>query len=145
MGQRAAGVNAIRPDIIITPLARDEFNGRPSEGYRHLPELSTAGRCGTSDEVATLSLPFLDPDGAFITQRLPDRRWRRRVQVLRSARAGPMRCPSRGPERAPHGPRRDVRSAEHCDLGSGEENRQPPARRPGTGRAQRPSARKRVA
>jgi len=60
-GAAAAGVNAISPDIIITPLARDEFNGRPSEGYSHLPGLSTAGRCGTSDEVATLSAPLLGP------------------------------------------------------------------------------------
>jgi NAD(P)-dependent dehydrogenase (short-subunit alcohol dehydrogenase family) len=66
-GKRGARVNAISPGIVITPLARDELTGPRGAGYRHMLELSPAGRAGTPDEIATLGALLLGPDGAFIT------------------------------------------------------------------------------
>jgi len=48
-GKRGARVNTISPDIIFTPLARDEPNGPRGEGYRRMIDLSAAGRDGTPD------------------------------------------------------------------------------------------------
>ncbi|HET9061568.1 MAG TPA: hypothetical protein VFN61_16770 [Acidimicrobiales bacterium] len=51
--KRGAGVNTISPDIVITPLARDELTGTRSEGYRRMIELSPVGRAGTSGKSPT--------------------------------------------------------------------------------------------
>jgi NAD(P)-dependent dehydrogenase (short-subunit alcohol dehydrogenase family) len=65
-GKRGARVNTISPDIIITPLARDELTGPRGEGYRRMIELCPAGRAGTPDEVGTVGALLMGPDGAFI-------------------------------------------------------------------------------
>lgn len=66
-GQRGARINAISPGIIITPLARDEMTGPRGAGYRHMIEVSAAGRAGTPDEVGTVGALLMGPDGGFIT------------------------------------------------------------------------------
>jgi NAD(P)-dependent dehydrogenase (short-subunit alcohol dehydrogenase family) len=66
-GNREARINAISPGIVMTPLARDELTGPRGEGYRHMIEVSAAGRAGTPDEVANVAALMLGPDGAFIT------------------------------------------------------------------------------
>ena len=66
-GKRAARVNTISPGIIITPLARDELSGPRGDGYRHMIELSAAGRAGTPDEVGNVAALLMGPDGGFIT------------------------------------------------------------------------------
>jgi NAD(P)-dependent dehydrogenase (short-subunit alcohol dehydrogenase family) len=66
-GNRDARINAISPGIIMTPLARDELTGPRGEGYRHMIEVSAAGRAGTPDEVANVAALMLGPEGAFIT------------------------------------------------------------------------------
>jgi NAD(P)-dependent dehydrogenase (short-subunit alcohol dehydrogenase family) len=66
-GKRGARVNSISPGIIMTPLAKDELSGPRGEGYRRMIELSSAGRVGTPDEVATVAALLMGPDGAFIT------------------------------------------------------------------------------
>lgn len=66
-GERGARVNAISPGIIMTPLARDEFNGSNGAGYRRMVELAPAGRAGTPDEVATVAELLMSERGAFIT------------------------------------------------------------------------------
>ena len=66
-GKRGARVNTISPGIIITPVARDEFSGPRGAAYRHMIEVSPAGRAGTPDEVATVAALLMGPDGAFIT------------------------------------------------------------------------------
>jgi len=66
-GKRGARVNTISPGIIITPLAKDELTGPRGEGYRHMIEVSAAGRAGTPDEVGTVGALLMGPDGAFIT------------------------------------------------------------------------------
>ena len=66
-GKRGARINAISPGIIITPLANDELRGPRGAGYRHMIEISAAGRAGTPDEVATVGALLMGPDGAFIT------------------------------------------------------------------------------
>lgn len=65
--RRGARVNTISPGIVITPLAADELTGPRGEGYRHMIELSPAGRAGTPDEVATVAALLMGPDGGFIT------------------------------------------------------------------------------
>jgi NAD(P)-dependent dehydrogenase (short-subunit alcohol dehydrogenase family) len=65
--ERGARINCMSPGIVITPLANDELAGPRGEGYRHMLELSPAGRAGTPDEIATLGALLLGPDGAFIT------------------------------------------------------------------------------
>lgn len=55
------------PGIIITPLANDELKGPRGPGYRRMIEVSAAGRAGTSDEVGTVGVFLMGPDGAFIT------------------------------------------------------------------------------
>jgi NAD(P)-dependent dehydrogenase (short-subunit alcohol dehydrogenase family) len=66
-GKRGARVNTISPGIIFTPLAREELNGPRGAGYRHMIEVSAAGRGGTPDEVGTVAALLMGPDGAFIT------------------------------------------------------------------------------
>jgi len=66
-GKRGARINTISPGIIITPLAKDEFNGPRGAGYRRMIEISAAGRAGTPDEVGNVAALLLGPDGAFIT------------------------------------------------------------------------------
>jgi len=66
-GKRGARVNTISPGIIITPLARDELSGPRGAGYRHMIEVSAAGRAGTPDEVATVAALLMGAEGAFIT------------------------------------------------------------------------------
>jgi len=66
-GKRGARVNTISPGIIITPLAKDELTGPRGEGYRHMIEVSAAGRAGTPDEVGAVGALLMGTDGAFIT------------------------------------------------------------------------------
>ena len=66
-GKRGARVNTISPGIIITPLANDELKGPRGPGYRHMLEISAAGRAGTPDEVGTVGALLMGSDGAFIT------------------------------------------------------------------------------
>lgn len=66
-GKRGARVNTISPGIIITPLANDELKGPRGAGYRHMIEVSAAGRAGTPDEVGTVGALLMGADGAFIT------------------------------------------------------------------------------
>jgi NAD(P)-dependent dehydrogenase (short-subunit alcohol dehydrogenase family) len=66
-GKRGARVNTISPGIIFTPLAKDEMEGPRGAGYRHMIEVSAAGRGGTPDEVGTIGALLMGPDGAFIT------------------------------------------------------------------------------
>jgi NAD(P)-dependent dehydrogenase (short-subunit alcohol dehydrogenase family) len=66
-GKRGARINTISPGIIITPLAKDELNGPRGAGYRHMIEISAAGRAGTPDEVGNVAALLMGPDGAFIT------------------------------------------------------------------------------
>jgi NAD(P)-dependent dehydrogenase (short-subunit alcohol dehydrogenase family) len=65
--KRGARVNSISPCIIITPLANDELKGPRGAGYRHMMEISAAGRVGPPDEVGTVGALLMGPDGAFIT------------------------------------------------------------------------------
>jgi NAD(P)-dependent dehydrogenase (short-subunit alcohol dehydrogenase family) len=66
-GKRGARINAISPGIIVTPLAKDELSGPRGEGYRHMIQVSAAGRAGTPDEVGTVGALLMGPDGGFIT------------------------------------------------------------------------------
>jgi NAD(P)-dependent dehydrogenase (short-subunit alcohol dehydrogenase family) len=66
-GKRGARVNTISPGIIFTPLAKDEFAGPRGPGYRHMIEVSAAGRVGTPDEVANVAALLMGPEGGFIT------------------------------------------------------------------------------
>ncbi len=66
-GRRGARVNTISPDIIITPLAKDELTGPRGPGYRRMIELSPVGRAGTPDEVGNVGALLMGLDGAFIT------------------------------------------------------------------------------
>jgi len=66
-GKRGARVNTISPGIIITPLANDELKGPRGSGYRHMIEVSAAGRAGTPDEVGIVGALLMGPDGAFFT------------------------------------------------------------------------------
>lgn len=66
-GARGARINTISPGIIMTPLAKDELTGPRGEGYRHMIEVSVAGRAGTPDEIATVAALLMGPDGGFFT------------------------------------------------------------------------------
>jgi NAD(P)-dependent dehydrogenase (short-subunit alcohol dehydrogenase family) len=66
-GKRGARINTISPGIIITPLAKDEFNGPRGAGYKHMIEVSAAGRAGTPDEVGNVAALLMGSEGAFIT------------------------------------------------------------------------------
>jgi NAD(P)-dependent dehydrogenase (short-subunit alcohol dehydrogenase family) len=65
--KRGARVNTISPGIIMTPLAKDELSGPRAAGYRHMLEVSPAGRAGTPDEVGNVGALLMGPDGGFIT------------------------------------------------------------------------------
>jgi NAD(P)-dependent dehydrogenase (short-subunit alcohol dehydrogenase family) len=66
-GKRGARINTISPGIIITPLAKDEFNGPRGAGYKHMIEVCAAGRAGTPDEVGTVAALLMGCEGTFIT------------------------------------------------------------------------------
>ena len=66
-GDRGARVNSISPGIILTPLAQDEMSGPGSAGYRRMIETCSAGRVGTTDEVASAAAFLLGPEAGFIT------------------------------------------------------------------------------
>ena len=66
-GKRGARINTISPGIIVTPLAKDELTGPRGAGYRHMIEVSAAGRAGTPDEVGSVGALLMGADGAFIT------------------------------------------------------------------------------
>jgi NAD(P)-dependent dehydrogenase (short-subunit alcohol dehydrogenase family) len=66
-GKRGARINTISPDIIMTPLAKDELSGPRGDEYRKMIEKSVAGRAGTPDEVGIVGALLMGSDGAFIT------------------------------------------------------------------------------
>lgn len=66
-GERGARINSISPDIIVTPLALDEFNGPRGDFYKNMFAKCPAGRPGTADEVANVAELLMRPQGAFIT------------------------------------------------------------------------------
>ena len=66
-GKRGARINTISPGIIITPLAKDEFNGPRGDGYKKMINSCAVGRAGTPDEVANVAQLLMGQDGAFIT------------------------------------------------------------------------------
>jgi len=66
-GKRGARINTISPGIIMTPLAKDELTGPRGEGYRRMIAVSSAGRAGTPDEVASVAALLMGSDGGFIT------------------------------------------------------------------------------
>ena len=54
-GEKGARLNAVASGIIVTPIARDEFNGPRGDFYRNMFEKCPAGRPGTADEVADVA------------------------------------------------------------------------------------------
>ncbi len=66
-GKRGARVNTVRPGIIRTPLAKDEFNDPCGEGCRRMIKLRPAGRVGAPDEVGAVGALLMGPGGAFMT------------------------------------------------------------------------------
>ena len=66
-GERGARINSISPDIIVTPLALDEFNGPRGDFYKNMFAKCPAGRPGTADEVANVAELLMSGKGAFIT------------------------------------------------------------------------------
>lgn len=66
-GKRGARINTISPGIIITPLANDELNGPLGDGYRHMLNVSAAGRAGTPDEVGNVGAFLMSAESSFIT------------------------------------------------------------------------------
>ena len=66
-GERGARINSISPGIIVTPLARDEFDGPRGAFYKNMFAKCPAGRPGTADEVAGLAELLMSDAGAFIT------------------------------------------------------------------------------
>lgn len=66
-GERGARINSISPGIIVTPLARDEFNGPRGDFYKNMFAKCPAGRPGTADEVANVAELLMSDRGAFIT------------------------------------------------------------------------------
>jgi NAD(P)-dependent dehydrogenase (short-subunit alcohol dehydrogenase family) len=61
-GDRGARVNSISPGIIMTPLAKDEFNSPAGEGYRQMVQASAARRVGTPDEVGAAAAYLMGQD-----------------------------------------------------------------------------------
>ena len=53
-------------DIIVTPLAIDEFNGPRGDFYKNMFAKCPAGRPGTTDEVANVAELLMSDKGAFI-------------------------------------------------------------------------------
>lgn len=66
-GKRGARLNDIAPEIIVTPLAVDEFNGPRGDFYKNMFAKCPAGRPGTADEVANVAELLMSEKGAFIT------------------------------------------------------------------------------
>ena len=66
-GERGARLNDIAPDIIVTPLAIDEFNGPRGDFYKNMFAKCPAGRPGTADEVAGVAELLMSERGAFIS------------------------------------------------------------------------------
>lgn len=66
-GEQGARLNSLSPDIIVTPLAIDEFNGPRGGFYKNMFAKCPAGRPGTADEVAHVAELLLEDKGAFIT------------------------------------------------------------------------------
>lgn len=66
-GERQARVNAIAPGIIVTPLARDEFNGKRGAFYKNMFAKSPAGRPGTADEVADVAELIMSQRAHYIS------------------------------------------------------------------------------
>ncbi len=66
-GERGARLNDIAPEIIVTPLAIDEFNGIRGDFYKNMFAKCPAGRPGTADEVANVAELLMSGKGAFIT------------------------------------------------------------------------------
>lgn len=66
-GEKGARINAIAPGIIVTPLAKDEFNGERGDFYKNMFAKCPAGRPGTADEVANVAELVMSEKGAFIT------------------------------------------------------------------------------
>ena len=66
-GQRGARINSISPEIIVTPLAVDEFNGPRGSFYKNMFAKCPAGRPGTADEVADVAELVMSPRAAFMT------------------------------------------------------------------------------
>lgn len=65
--ERGARVNAISPGIILTPLAQDELNSAVGPVYQAMIAASTAGRMGTTNEVAGATAYLLGPEAGFVT------------------------------------------------------------------------------
>ena len=65
--ERGARLNAVAPGIIVTPLARDEFNGPRGDFYKNMFAKCPAGRPGTADEIASVAELLLSDAGSFIT------------------------------------------------------------------------------
>lgn len=66
-GQRGARINDVAPGIIVTPLARDEFNGPRGEFYKHMFQNCPSGRPGTADEIATIGAFLLSDAASFVS------------------------------------------------------------------------------
>ena len=66
-GEGGVRINSISPDIIVTPLALDEFNGPRGKKKKNMFAKCPAGRPGTADEVANVAELLMRPQGAFIT------------------------------------------------------------------------------
>ena len=66
-GARGARINSISPGIVVTPLARDEFNGPRGDFYKNMFAKCPAGRPGTADEIANVAELLMSDRGAFIT------------------------------------------------------------------------------
>lgn len=66
-GEKGARLNSISPDIIVTPLALDEFHGPRGDFYKNMFAKCPAGRPGTADEVANVAELLMSDKGAFIT------------------------------------------------------------------------------
>ena len=54
-------------NIIVTPLAIDEFNGPRGDFYKNMFAKCPAGRPGTADEVANVAELLMSDKAAFIT------------------------------------------------------------------------------
>lgn len=66
-GKKGARINSISPEIIVTPLAINEFNGIRGDFYKNMFAKCPAGRPGTADEVANVAELLMSEKGTFIT------------------------------------------------------------------------------
>ena len=53
--------------VLLADLRKENVDAAANAGYRHMMEVSAAGRAGTPDEVGTVGALLMGPDGAFIT------------------------------------------------------------------------------